>query len=175
MVKWVHWIIWITAENSKSLICWKRVKGGKRQKRRIWLAIRLLAKIYLISGNVLNPESEGSAQSHNNCFQYFLKFLNAHNFWTESPTVCSYTSQNDHKSKGYPSKAAFTMQKSDNAPWAPAFEIDFQKFNFSALIWMDFMNWINWMNWVNWVNWMNWENWMNWVNWMRWVRESINK
>ena len=42
----------------------------------------------------------------------------------------SYTSQNDYKSKGYPSKtsaAAFTMDKCDliKAPWAYAFEIDF--------------------------------------------------
>ena len=46
----------------------------------------------------------------------------------------SYTSQNDHKSKGYPSKtstAALTLQKSE--PWASAFEIDFQKSYFSAL------------------------------------------
>ena len=52
----------------------------------------------------------------------------------------SYTSQNDHKSKGYPSKtsaAAFTMQKSDKGnlrPWASAFEIDFQKSYFPALV-----------------------------------------
>ena len=51
----------------------------------------------------------------------------------------SYTAQNDHKSKGYPSKtsSAFTMQKSDKgdlkAPRASAFEIDFQKYYFSAL------------------------------------------
>ena len=38
------------AGKSKSLICWKRLKGGKRrkrrkrQKRRIWFTIRLLAK-----------------------------------------------------------------------------------------------------------------------------------
>ena len=44
----------------------------------------------------------------------------------------SYTSQNDHKSKGYPSKtSAFTMRL--KAPWASAFEIDFQKSNFPAL------------------------------------------
>ena len=45
----------------------------------------------------------------------------------------SYTSQNDHKSKGYPSKtsvAAFTIK----APWGSAFEIDFQKSYFPALI-----------------------------------------
>ena len=41
----------------------------------------------------------------------------------------SDTSQNDHKSKGYPSKtsaAAFTMQKSDKG--------DLKKSNFSALV-----------------------------------------
>ena len=46
----------------------------------------------------------------------------------------SDASQNDHKSKGYPSKtseAAFTMQK---APCAAAFEIDFQKSDFPALV-----------------------------------------
>ena len=49
-------------------------------------------------------------------------------------------SQNDHKSKGYPSKtseAAFTMQKADKgnlAPCAAAFEIEFQKCDFPALV-----------------------------------------
>ena len=56
----------------------------------------------------------------------------------------SDASQNDHKSKGYPSntsEAAFTMQKADKgdlrrlkAPCAAAFEIDFQKSDFPALI-----------------------------------------
>ena len=56
----------------------------------------------------------------------------------------SDASQNDHKSKGYPSKtseAAFTMQKADKgdlrrlkAPCAAAFEIDFQKSDFPALV-----------------------------------------
>ena len=32
------------AGKSKSLIRWKRLKGGKRRKRRIWFTIRLLAK-----------------------------------------------------------------------------------------------------------------------------------
>jgi len=31
--------------------------------------MRLLAKRYFIGGDVLNSESEGSAQSHNNCLQ----------------------------------------------------------------------------------------------------------
>ena len=55
----------------------------------------------------------------------------------------SDASQNDHKSKGYPSKtseASFTMQKADKigfkSPCAAAFEIDFQKSDFSALIWI---------------------------------------
>ena len=52
----------------------------------------------------------------------------------------SDASPNDHKSKGYPSKtseAAFTMQKADKgdkAPCAAAFEIDFQKSDFPALV-----------------------------------------
>ena len=53
----------------------------------------------------------------------------------------SDASQNDNKSKGYPSKtseAAFTMQKAEKsrlkAPCAAAFEIDFQKSDFPALI-----------------------------------------
>ena len=45
----------------------------------------------------------------------------------------SDTSQNDHKSKGYPPKPseAFTLQK---APCAAAFERVFQKFDFPALV-----------------------------------------
>ena len=64
-------MVGIRARKSKSLIRWKRLKGGKRRekagkggkrrKRRILFTIRLLAKKYLISGDVLNPESEGSA------------------------------------------------------------------------------------------------------------------
>ena len=44
----------------------------------------------------------------------------------------SDASQNDHKSKGYPSKTSetFTMQKADEG----TFEIDFQKSDFPALI-----------------------------------------
>ena len=52
------------AGKSKSLIRWKRLKGGKRQKKAEKVNLiykRLLAKKYLISGDVLNPESEGSA------------------------------------------------------------------------------------------------------------------
>ena len=56
----------------------------------------------------------------------------------------SDSSQNDHKSKGYPSKtseAAFTMQKADKgdfkAPCAAAFEIYFQKSDFPALIYKE--------------------------------------
>ena len=57
------WHIYVSsrAGKSKSLIRWKRLIGGKRRKRRIWFTIRLLAKKYLISGDVLNPESKGSA------------------------------------------------------------------------------------------------------------------
>ena len=43
----------------------------------------------------------------------------------------SDASQNDHKSKGYPSK---TSNRRLKAPCAAAFEIDFQKSNFPALI-----------------------------------------
>ena len=52
----------------------------------------------------------------------------------------SYASQNDHKSKGYPSQtaAAFTMQKSDKGDLRrlqrpPLKYVDFQKSYFSAL------------------------------------------
>ena len=72
-------------------------------------------KKYLISGDVLNPESEGSAKSHNNRFQKNYNFKMLITFQRKVPQS-SYTSQNDHKSKGYPSKtsaAAFTMQKAD--------------------------------------------------------------
>ena len=75
-----------TAEKLKSLIHWKRLKG---KIGRIWFTIRLLAKkkyIIVISGDVRNPESRGFAQSHNNCFFKKLKFLNARNIWTKSPT-----------------------------------------------------------------------------------------
>ena len=40
-------------------------RAGK-SKSLIWFTIRLLANKYLISGDVLNPESEGSAPSHKN-------------------------------------------------------------------------------------------------------------
>ena len=50
------------AGKSKSLIFWKRLKGRKGQ---IWYTVILLAKKkYLISGYILNPESEGLVQSH---------------------------------------------------------------------------------------------------------------
>ena len=86
----------IRAEKSKSLICWKRLKGWKRQ---ILFTIRLLAKKYLISGDVLNPESKVSAQSHKNCFQTNFNFKRLKTFERKVPQR-SYT-------------AAFTMQKSD--------------------------------------------------------------
>ena len=56
--------IQIRAEKSKSLIRWKRLEGGKR---RILFTIRLLAKKYLIRGDVVNPESK--AQNNNNVFK----------------------------------------------------------------------------------------------------------
>ena len=68
MYSWIQ----IRAGKSKSLIRWKRLRGGKRRKRRIWFTIRLLANKYLISGDVLNPESEGSAPSHKNLSRTIL-------------------------------------------------------------------------------------------------------
>ena len=44
----------------------------------------------------------------------------------------SDASRNDHKSKGYPSEAAFTMK--NKAPCADSFEIDFLKSDFPALV-----------------------------------------
>ena len=55
----------VRAGKSKSLIRCKRLTG---RIRRIWFTIRLLAKKYLLSGDVLNPMSE-VLPSHNNCFQ----------------------------------------------------------------------------------------------------------
>ena len=49
---------WIRAGKSKSLIRWKRLKGGKRQKKGGKGEFDL--QLDLISGDVLNPESEGS-------------------------------------------------------------------------------------------------------------------
>ena len=44
IIKCKHKLINTRAGKSKSLICWKRLKGGKRRKRRIWFTNRLLAK-----------------------------------------------------------------------------------------------------------------------------------
>ena len=57
------------AGKSQSLICCKRLNGGKK---RIWFSIKLLANKYFISGDVLNPESEGSAPSCKNLSRNFL-------------------------------------------------------------------------------------------------------
>ena len=67
------------AGKSKSIICWKRLKGGITFEQKV-------------------PQR-------------------------------SDTSQNDHKSKGYPSKtsAAFTMQKSDRTPYASDFLLEYLK------------------------------------------------
>ena len=61
-------MILIRAEKSKSLIRWKRLKGGKRREKagkggkgEFDLQLDFWEKKYLISGDVLNPESEGSA------------------------------------------------------------------------------------------------------------------
>ena len=79
----------IRAETSKSLIRWKRLKGGKGGKRReraekggkrrFDLEIDFWQKKFLISGDVLNLEFEGQAQSHDNVFKKTC-FLNAHIF-----------------------------------------------------------------------------------------------
>ena len=67
-----------------------------------------MAKEYLINGDVLNPVSEGSAQSHNNSFltNYNFKML-----ITPERKVPqrSDASQNDHKSLYY--------AKSDTGAW----------------------------------------------------------
>ena len=100
-----------------------------------------MAKKYLINGDVLNPEPEGSAQSHNNSFQTNYNFKM---FITSERKVPqrSDASQIDHKSRGYPSKTslAFTMQKSDTgayalqAPWASDFLLDFLKSGSTVLV-----------------------------------------
>ena len=72
-------------------------------------------KYIRINGDVLNAESEGSAQSHKNCSQPNYNFKMLITPERKVPQR-SDTFQNDHNSKGYPSKtltAAFTMQKSD--------------------------------------------------------------
>ena len=104
------------AVESESLKVWKSLKVRKSRKSRIWFFIRLLAKKYLINGDVLNAESEGSAQSHNNCSQTNYNFKMLITPERKVPQR-SDTSQNDHKSKGYPSKTAFTMQKSDRGAY----------------------------------------------------------
>ena len=70
------------------------------RKRQTLFTIRLLAKKQLISGDVLNPESEGSAQSHNNCFQKDFDFKVLMTFEQKVPQSL-YASQNDHKRKGF--------------------------------------------------------------------------
>ena len=75
-----------------------------------------MAKKYLIDGDVLNAESEGSAQSHNNFFQTNYNFKMLITPERKVPQR-SDASQNDHKSKGYPFKTAFTIQKSDTGAY----------------------------------------------------------
>ena len=62
-----------------------------------------MAKKYLINGDVLNAESVGSSQSHNNCFQTNYNFKMLITPERKVPQR-SDASQNDHKSKGYPYK-----------------------------------------------------------------------
>ena len=104
----VVWLVEFRAGKTKSLIHLKRLKGGKGE---FDLQLDFWQKKYLISGDVINPESEGSALSHNNRFQKNYNFKMLITFERKVPQS-SYTSQNDHKSKGYPSKT-FTMQKAD--------------------------------------------------------------
>ena len=75
--------------------------------------IKLLAKKYLINGDVLNAESEGSAQSHNNCFQTNYNFKMLITPERKVPQR-SDASQNDPSKT---SAAAFTMQKSDTGAY----------------------------------------------------------
>ena len=70
-----------------------------------------------MNGDVLNAESEGFAQSHNNGFQTYYNFKMLITPERKVPQR-SHASQNYHKSKGYPSKtAAFTMQNSDTGAY----------------------------------------------------------
>ena len=64
-----------------------------------------MAKKYLINGDVLNAEYEGSAQSQNHFFQTNYNF---EMLITPERIVPqrSDASQNDHKRKGYPSKTS---------------------------------------------------------------------
>ena len=78
----------------------KAEKGGKGE---FDLQLEFWQKKYLISGDVLNPDSEGSAESHNNRFQTNFNFKMLITFERKVPQS-SYAYQNDHKSKGYPSK-----------------------------------------------------------------------
>ena len=97
-----------------SLKAWKSEKVGKSriksEKSDLIFYQTFGKKRYLINGDVLNAESEGSAQSHNNCSQTNYNFKMLITPERKVPQR-SDTSQNDHKSKGYPSKtsAAFTI------------------------------------------------------------------
>ena len=108
------------SDESKSL---KKSKSRKKSDKVGKVGFDFLSdfwqKKYLINGDVLNAESEGSAQSHNNCSQTNYNFKMLITPERKVPQR-SDTSQNDHKSKGYPSKtsaAAFTMQKSDRGAY----------------------------------------------------------
>ena len=111
------------AVEPESLKVWKSLKVGKSriksEKSDLIFYQTFGKKKYLINGDVLNAESEGSAQSHNNCSQTNYNFKMLITPERKVPQR-SDTSQNDHKSKGYPSKtsaAAFTMQKSDRGAY----------------------------------------------------------
>ena len=62
----VVWLVEFRAGKTKSLIHLKRLKGGKGE---FDLQLDFWQKKYLISEDVLNTESEGSAQSQNNHYQ----------------------------------------------------------------------------------------------------------
>ena len=83
-------------------------------------------KKYFINGDVLNAESEGSAQSHNNCSQTNYNFKMLLTPERKVPQR-SDTSQNDNKSKGYPTKTSTSL-------WASDFLLDFLKSGSTALM-----------------------------------------
>ena len=80
------------------------------------------------NGDVLNAESVGSAQSHNNCFQTKYNFKMLITPERKVPQR-SDASQNDHKSKDYPAKT-FTLLY---PTFASGFLLDFLKSGSTAL------------------------------------------
>ena len=89
----------------------KRLKGGKGE---FDLQLDFWQKKYLISEDVLNPESEGSAQSHNNRYQKNV-ILKCSYFLNEKPqrvhTHLKMTPRARATHLKHP--AVFTLQKAD--------------------------------------------------------------